>query len=126
MPDIQTAHNPSDIIVMWTAANGARCVLAFVGDSLQLRLERDGKEVRRAHYDDIRPASHAAQRWRIDWDMEARANGRPFVRTLCPECGDDAFEERDARDDAKWLRCPSCGEAWILDDADAIPKHDSQ
>ena len=62
MPGIEPIRNQSDIIVMWTSSNGARCVLAFVGDILQLRLEREGKEVRRAHYDDIRPASHAAQR----------------------------------------------------------------
>jgi predicted RNA-binding Zn-ribbon protein involved in translation (DUF1610 family) len=126
MPDIQSTGYPSDIIVMWTSSNGARCVLAFLGDILQLRLERDGTEVRRAHYDDIRPASDAAQRWRIDWDMESRENGRPFLRTPCPECGDDALEEHDAGDNAKWLRCPSCGEAWILDDADRIPEHDRQ
>ena len=126
MPGIEPISNQSDIIVMWTSSNGARCVLAFLGDILQLRLERHGKEVRRAQYDDIRPAAQAAQRWRIDWDVDSGTNGRPFLETRCPECGDDALEERDAHTGAKWLRCPSCGEAWILDDAGPIPVQDRQ
>jgi hypothetical protein len=89
--------------------------LAFWDDVLELRLEHDRKVLRRAYFTDIRPASDAAQRWRIDWDIEVRSLQPAPIGTLCPECGDDGLEEREAG--AQWFRCPSCGEAWALGDA---------
>jgi hypothetical protein len=125
MPGIQSIREPSDVIVMWTSPkNGARCVLAFFGDILQLRLERDGKDIRHARYNDIRPACHAAQRWRIEWDIEAGPHGQPSVRMLCPECGDDGLEEWDSHSKVPWFRCPSCGESWTPDDSNSAAGRD--
>jgi hypothetical protein len=113
----QQSSDTSDLIVIWTSSGGTRCVLAILGGVLEVRLEHDGKVLRRARYTDIRPASDAAQRWRIEWDIEARSHLPPCVGTLCPACGDDAFEERDGGSGVQWFRCTSCGDAWTLDDA---------
>ena len=112
MREAQSDRQSGEIIMMWTSSIGTRCVLAFLGDVLQLRLEHDGKEVRRAHFTDIRRASEAAQRWRIDWDIEARSQQRWYFRTSCPNCGDDGLEERDVESGVQWFRCTSCGEVW--------------
>lgn len=110
------SSDTSELIIIWTSSGGTRCVLAISGGVLELRLEEDGTVLRRARYTDIRPASDAAQRWRIDWDIEARS-GQLFNRTICPECGDDAFEEGAGGSGVRWFRCTSCGDAWTLDDA---------
>lgn len=106
----------SEPIVIWTSSGGTRCVLAILGGVLEVRLEHGGTVLRRAHYTDIRPASDAAQRWRIDGDIEARSRQPACIGMLCPECGDYAVEERDGGSGVQWLRCTSCGEAWTLND----------
>jgi hypothetical protein len=107
----------ADLIVVWASSDGVRCVLAALQGVLELRLEHDGRVLRRGQYIDIRPACDAAQRWRIDWDIGTRSGQQPWVRILCPECGDDAFGETDSQSGVHWLRCASCGEAWTIDGA---------
>jgi hypothetical protein len=102
-------------IVMWASSDGTRCVLAFLEGVLELRLESDGEVMRRAHYIDMRPACDAARQWRTDWDIESRWRRVLNSRTICPECGDEAFREQDADSDIQWLRCASCGDAWLED-----------
>jgi hypothetical protein len=109
------SRETAELIVVWASSNGVRCVLAVGDGVLELRLERDGKVLRRAHYTDIRRACDTAQRWRIDWDIETRLQRQLSTRTLCPACGDDAVEERDAQSRVQWFRCASCGDVWTLD-----------
>ena len=106
----------AELIVVWASSDGARCVLAISDGVLELRLENDGTVLRRAHYIDIRPACDTAQQWRIDWDIESRSRQVLNRRNLCPQCGDDAFIEKDADGGIEWFRCASCGDAWMLDD----------
>ncbi len=82
---------------------------------LFLRLEDDGEVIRRARYIDIRPACDTARQWRIDWDIESRWRRALNSRIICPECGDEAFSERDADSGMQWLRCGSCGDVWLED-----------
>jgi hypothetical protein len=111
------SNETSQPIVIWSSSAGTRCVLAVLDAVLEVRLEHDGKVLRRAHFADIRPASDAARRWRIDWDIEARSLQPPRIRTFCPGCGgDDAVEERDDGSLVQWFRCTSCGDAWTEDD----------
>ena len=105
----------AELLVMWASASGMQCVLAFLGGALELRLQLDGTVVRRAHFIDIRPAREAAQRWRVDWDIEARSRQPLAIRILCPECGDEAFGEQDASTGAQWFHCASCGDTWTFD-----------
>jgi predicted RNA-binding Zn-ribbon protein involved in translation (DUF1610 family) len=116
-PDPQ-ARRTAEPIMVWASADGTRCVLATAGGVLELRLEHNGRVLHRAHYLDIRPACEAARQWRIDWDIESRDQRQARGRILCPECGDDAFRERDTHNGAQWFRCPSCGDAWLPDDAE--------
>jgi hypothetical protein len=102
----------SELSVVWASSDGARCVLATSEGVLELRLENDGTVFHRAHHIDIRAACDAAQQWRIDWDIESRSRQVMKRRILCPECGDDAFIERDAEGGIEWFRCASCGDAW--------------
>ena len=113
-PDPQ-ARRTAEPIVVWASADGTRCVLATVAGVLELRIERDGVVIRRAHYLDIRPACEAARQWQIDWDMDSRLRRETSGRILCPECGDEALREIDASDGAQWIRCRSCGDVWPLD-----------
>jgi hypothetical protein len=112
----------AELIVVWASSDGTRCALAFLEGVLELRLENDGEVIRRAHYLDIRPACDAAQQWRIDWDVESRWRRIVNSRIICPECGDEAFSERDAESDIQWLRCGSWGDAW-LNDAPRMRRH---
>ena len=112
----QRSGGPVELIVVWASSDGTRCVLAIFGGVLELRLENNGTLLRHAHYIDIRPACEAAQQWRIDWDIESRSRRQVNGRILCPECGDEAFKERDAHSGAQWFRCASCGDARTLDE----------
>ena len=117
MPESRSSRRSSEsaeLIVMWASASGMQCVLAFLQGVLELRLELDGAVLRRALFIDIRPARDAAQRWRVDWDIEAPLHKPPAIRILCPECGDEAFGEQDATG-ARWFRCASCDGTWTLD-----------
>jgi hypothetical protein len=105
----------ADLILVWASSDGARCVLATLHGVLEMRLEHDGRVLRRGHFIDIRPACDAARQWRLDWAIETRMRQQPCIRILCPECGDDAFGERDLGSGTKWFRCASCGEAWTID-----------
>jgi hypothetical protein len=111
---------PSELVVVWVSSDGARCVLAILDGVMELRLENDGTVIRRAHHIDIRPACDAAQQWRIDWDIGSRSRRVVYPRITCPECGDDAFKEKDLVSGIHWLGCASCGNAWTFDDT-----HDS-
>jgi hypothetical protein len=111
-----------EIIVVWASSDDTRCVLAFLEGVLELRLENDREVIRRAHYIDIRPACDAAQQWRIDWDIESRWRRILHSRIICPECGDEAFTEKDSESGIQWFRCGSCGDAW-LDDAPRMRRH---
>jgi hypothetical protein len=111
-----------ELIVVWASADGTRCVLAFLKGVLELRIENDIEVIRRAHYVSVRPACEAAQQWRIDWDIESRWRRVLASRIICPECGDEAFREKDTDSAIQWLRCGSCGEAW-LDDGPGMRKH---
>jgi len=108
-------HEAAELIVVWATSDGTRCVLAPLDGVLELRLEHDDAVLRRAHYIDIRPACETAQQWRIDWEIESRS--RPVLngRIICPECGDEAFGEKDAESGIRWFRCASCGDAWLDD-----------
>jgi hypothetical protein len=112
-----------ELVVVWASSDGTRCVLATSDGVLELRLEKDGTVLRRAHYIDIRPACETAQQWRIDWDIESRSLQVLSCRILCPECGDEAFMESDAESGIEWLRCASCGETWTLNDTLDMWRH---
>ncbi len=114
-PSSRHASETADFIVVWASSNGVRCVLATLQGVLELRLEHDGRVLRRGHYVDIRPACDAARRWRIDWDIGTRSGQQQWLRILCPECGDDAFGERDNQTGVQWFGCASCGETWTID-----------
>ena len=112
-----------ELVVVWASFDGTRCVLATSGGVLELRLEKDGSVLRRAHYIDIRPACETAQQWRIDWDIESRSRQVLGSRIVCPECGDEAFMESDAERGIEWLRCAYCGETWTLNDTLQMRRH---
>lgn len=117
MPDT-LADRPSPStreINVWAVSSETRCVIMPLSGALELRLECGGKVIRRGQYADIRQACDAARRWRIDWDIEARASRPPGVRMLCPECGDDVFEESGLPARARAFCCSSCGEAWTIE-----------
>ena len=105
------------LVVVWASTHAVRCVLAPLDGSLELRLEHDGKVIRRGRYVDVRPACDAARRWRADWDHRDETGPHLTVSIPCSECGDDALAERDRVSGVQWLRCRSCGEAWTADGA---------
>jgi hypothetical protein len=113
-PDRQLPE-PEAFVVVWTSNNRVRCVLAPLEDSLELRLEYDGDVIRRGRYVDARSACEAGRRWRADWEHRDELGPHLRVAVACPECGDDALAERDSLSGAQWLRCRSCGEAWITE-----------
>jgi hypothetical protein len=115
MPSGRQLSETADFTVLWASSDGARCVLATLHGVWELRLEHDGRVLRRGHFVDIRQACDAARQWRIDWDIESRKRDQRLIRILCPECGDDAFGERETGSGAKWFRCASCGEVWTID-----------
>jgi hypothetical protein len=123
--EARSSQRPSEadeLIVVWASSGGTRCVLAFLEGALELRLENDGEVIRRARYLDIRPACDEAQQWRVDWDIQSRWRRILTSRIICPECGDEAFNEKDAESEVQWLRCASCGDVWP-DEAPRMRRH---
>ena len=119
MPDAQPnrqVRNEARLIVVWDSSEDTRCVLAIFDDVLELRLENDGTVRRRARCVDIRSACETAQQWRLDWNIESRSRQVLDGQLLCPDCGGEAFMEKDDDSGLEWLRCASCGAVWTLND----------
>jgi hypothetical protein len=100
---------------MWILNDGTRCLLRISG-SFELRLMRHDLLLRRGEYPDLSTARHAAQQWRLDYEIDRGARWDPSPRSRCPECGDDAFVECDDNGDNRWFVCPSCGDVWVCSD----------
>ena len=112
-PDPQ-ARRTAEPIVVWASADGTRCVLATVAGVLELRIERDGVVIRRAHYLDIRPACEAARQWQIDWDMDSRLRRETSARHSSAPSVAMRRSEKWTRPTARsGIRCRSCGDVWL-------------
>ena len=103
----------TDIVRAWTWTDGTQCVLAVVGSILELRIETERAVLRRASYMDVRQAVDAAQRWRVEYEIDCESADLMDEEDRCVVCRDTAMVEVDPETGIRWLRCPSCGNVWI-------------
>ena len=101
------------IVRAWMWTDGSQCLLAVVGNVLELRIERESVVLRRARYMDVQGALDAAQRWRIEYEIDCGSPDLIGAGERCLGCWETPLVEVDAESGIQWLRCPSCGNVWI-------------
>lgn len=113
MHSSRTSLDGVEVVRTWPLSDGSRCVLALTSEGLELRLESGGDVVCRTYYSDIDYALRMAQRWRIEYDIAARSTEALLSNDRCFRCHEHPLTELDSHTGIEWLRCPSCGRAWM-------------
>ena len=118
----RSSRSPEPIL-LWALSDGTRCMFTSFGSAIELQLVSDETMLRCAHFVDIRLAYNAAQQWRLDYEVERESRRERNEQIRCPECGDEASSDRPPGSESRWLCCRSCGDVWILPEADLGNQH---